>query len=237
MGRILRVGLIGDFRPDVTAHVAIPRALELAGEAVEHAVEPTWLPTPTLANAASTKLSAFDALWCVPASPYESMEGALSAIQFAREDGRPYLGTCGGYQHAIIEYARNVLGLNEAEHAESAPDAAFALIAPLACSLIEVSGQVQLKDGSRVRQVYGRTKIEETYHCRFGLPSRHAAIFSGGPLRITGTDSEGEPRVVELDGHPFFIATAFQPERRALHGEVPALVAAFVRAAASRDAA
>ena len=62
-------------------------------------------------------------MWCVPGSPYHSAEGALAAIRFAREKRRVFLGTCGGFQHALIEFARNVLGVSQAEHAETAPTA------------------------------------------------------------------------------------------------------------------
>src|SRR5204862_344720 len=91
------------------------------------------------------RLSPFDAIWCVPNSPYASMEGALCAIRFARESGRPFLGTCGGFQHTIIEYARNVLGFHEADHAESNPAAALPLISRLACFLLLVAAVLRAR--------------------------------------------------------------------------------------------
>src|SRR5205809_607084 len=81
------------------------------------------------------KLELFHGIWCVPGSPYRSMDGALRANRFARENGRPFLGTCGGFQHAIIESLRNVAGLKHADHAESNPDAKMPVIVRLACSL------------------------------------------------------------------------------------------------------
>src|SRR5690348_13523420 len=128
----LRIGLIGDYSPEILAHVAIPRALDFAASDVGVPVEPVWLATDRLAQDGVAVLSMFDVLWCVPGSPYASMDGALAAIRFARERGVPFLGTCGGFQHALIEYARNVLGLAAADHAESNPDAALPLIVPLA---------------------------------------------------------------------------------------------------------
>src|SRR6266567_3461463 len=121
MTNAIRIGLIGDFNSQVKAHIAIPRAVKLAANALGCEAETFWLATPLLEHNPEQLLSAYDALWCVPASPYESMKGALNAIRFAREHGVPFLGTCGGVQHAIIEYARNVLGLTEADHAESNP--------------------------------------------------------------------------------------------------------------------
>src|SRR6266478_2757884 len=103
----IRVGLIGDYSPDVVAHRAIPLALGMASERAGREVGFEWLPTDALASDA-VRAEDYDGLWCVPASPYVSMEGALNAITYARESGTPFLGTCGGFQHALIEYARNV---------------------------------------------------------------------------------------------------------------------------------
>lgn len=112
--RPIRIALIGDYDPQVTAHQAIPVALEMAAEHSGLNVQWQWLATDDIH--AETPLHRFDGVWCVPASPYRSMDGALLAIRFAREQRRPFLGTCGGFQHAVLEYARNVLGWSDAEH-------------------------------------------------------------------------------------------------------------------------
>jgi len=80
-----------------------------------------------------------------PASPYTSMEGALDAIRYARESRRPFLGTCGGFQHAVIEYARNVCGLRDASHAETHPTAPILVVSPLSCPLVEQSEEIVLQ--------------------------------------------------------------------------------------------
>ena len=132
----LRVGLVGDYNPDVRAHVAIPKALDLTADVTGYKSNVTWVETSALGVNVEEQLRPFDALWCVPASPYADMEGALSAIRFARESGRPFLGMCGGFQHALIEYARNALGLAGADHAETNPTVELALVTPLTCSLV-----------------------------------------------------------------------------------------------------
>ncbi len=230
--RPLRIGLIGDCDSRVTAHRAIPLALATAGGT--RGVRPVWIPTITLTHLRDEALDAFDALWCVPASPYASMEGALRGIRHARQAGIPFLGTCGGFQHAVIEYARNVLGLTDAEHEETSPDAGLTLVSRLSCSLVERTGAVRLREGSRARALYGRETAEETYHCSFGLNPAHRALLDDGRLRMSGEDDEGEARVLELDGHPFFVATLFQPERAALRGHDHPVVRGLVDAAAAR---
>jgi CTP synthase (UTP-ammonia lyase) len=167
----------------------------------------------------------------VPASPYRSTDGALRAIRFAREQGRPFLGTCGGFQHAVLEYARSVLGWVDAEHAETAPDAPLLVVTPLACALVEAQGAVRFRPGSLLRMAYGADEAVEGYRCRYGLNPAFRDALPAGALRVAAEDEAGDVRAVELDGHPFFVATLFQPERAALHGQVPAIVAAFVRAA------
>ncbi|MCI0396455.1 MAG: CTP synthase [Chloroflexi bacterium] len=227
----LSIGLIGDYDEAKPAHVAIPQALALSAQALGCTVGATWLPTPLLEAATATQLAGYDGLWCVPGSPYASMEGALRAIQYARESGRPFLGTCGGCQHALLEYARHVLGYRQADHAESSPETEFPLIAPLACALVETTAGIWLRPGSRVVEIYGQEEIVEAYHCSYGFNNDYLSLFDQGKLRIAGTDAAGEVRVVELDSHPFFVATLFQPERSALGGRVHPLITAYVRAA------
>jgi CTP synthase (UTP-ammonia lyase) len=226
----VRIALVGDYDPDVTAHAAIPRALALAGEVAECEPAADWIATPDLADGAEQRLAPYHAVWCVPASPYASMEGALSAIRFARETGRPFLGTCGGCQHALIEYARDALGLSDADHAESNPEAALQLITPLACALREARDRIRLLAGTRIRAIYGRDEIEEGYNCSYGLNPAFRGLLEASPLHNSGVDEVGDVRVVELEGHPFFVATLFQPERSALAGAPHPLIGAYLRA-------
>lgn len=230
MPDVIRIALVGDYDPAVPAHQAIPRALALAAAATGVPVAHVWVPTEEIT--ADTRIAPYDALWCVPASPYRSTDGALRAIRFAREQGRPFLGTCGGFQHAVLEYARSVLGWADAEHAETAPDAALLVVTPLACALVEALGGVRFRRGSRLREAYGADEAREGYRCRYGLNPAFRDALTAGPLRVAAEDEAGDVRAVELDGHPFFVATLFQPERAALRGEMPPLVAALVRAAA-----
>lgn len=226
------IGLVGDYDPSVPAHQAIPMALQLAANALAVDVDHEWVPTEEITQI--SRLARYDGLWCVPASPYRSMDGALLAIEFARLNLRPFLGTCGGFQHAVIEYARNVLGWADAEHAETAPDAERQVITALACSLIETTGVVRFHPGSRIASAYGVAQASEGYRCRYGLNPDFQAALVSGPLRIAADDEDDEVRAVELDAHPFFVATLFQPERAALRGRLPPLVSAFVRAVARR---
>lgn len=228
------IALVGDHDPEVVAHRAIPKALGLAALSLGRTVDAVWVATERVAADEEEALGHVDAVWCVPASPYRSTEGALAAIRRARERGMPFLGTCGGFQHAVLEFARNVAGIAGAGHAETEPEGEALVISPLACALREVGGRVSFTEGSRLYGIYGPKPVEEEYMCGYGLNPAFRERLEAAGLRFTGFDPEGAVRAMELPGHPFYVATLFQPERAALHGRTPPLVRAFVHAAASK---
>ena len=230
-----RIALIGDYSASVIAHQAIPLALARAcADEGATSVSWDWIQTRDLTDA-PRDLKDFSAVWLVPASPYENTEGALSAVRFARETKRPFLGTCGGFQHALIEFARNVLKLAEADHAESNPNGPLLVVSRLSCSLVEQSRIITFAPHSRLREVFGSDTAEVPYHCNYGPNPAHRAAFEQAGFRLTAWDSEGEPRAAELSAnlHPFFAGTLFQSERDALRGETPPIVRAFVKAVAA----
>lgn len=224
----LHLALIGDYNPDVIAHQAIPVALQRAAEALGLDVQVHWLDTDAITS--TTDLYAFDGFWCVPASPYRDTDGALRAIRFAREQRRPFLGTCGGFQHAVLEYARNVMGWADAEHGELAPHATRAVITPLSCALVEATDTVRLEPYTRIAEAYASLDLQEGYRCRYGINPEFAATLLERDLIPSGRDSAGDLRAVELLNHPFFVATLFQPERAALKGVTPPLAIALLKA-------
>jgi CTP synthase len=223
-----RLALVGNYTPAVTAHRAIPQALTLARDRTGVALEWEWIETETLVDA-PRQLAGHAGVWCVPGSPYRSMEGALAAIRFARESRRPFLGTCGGFQHALLEFARNVLAIAEAEHAETSPGATDLVVTPLACSLVGQEGDITFTPGSQLDRIFGGAGTSEGYHCSYGPNPAYRDRFEAAGLRFTGFDLEGQIRACELAGHPFFLGTLFQAERRALRDESHPLIEAFVR--------
>ncbi|MEV8591047.1 hypothetical protein AB0424_29315 [Streptomyces sp. NPDC051180] len=210
--RTPRIALVGDRSPHVRSHVRVPVLLDALAERDGLALDAYWIPTPDAA--ADGAVTGFDAVWVLPGSPYASEAGALAAIRSAREDGVPFLGTCGGFQHTLLEYARNVCGLERAAHAENDPaaDPGDLLVAPLACSLVGHEGVVRVSPGSLAERALGAERTSERYHCAYGPGTRHLDTLSAHGLRFTGADEEGGVRIAELPSHPFFLATLFQPE-------------------------
>lgn len=234
-----RIALIGDRSTAVRAHERIPQIASRYDDVDLH-----WLPTAELVPA---EVTAFDGVWVVPGSPYADEARVVDAIHAARTGGTPLLGTCGGYQHMVLEFARNVVGV-AARHAESpvageagaheagdgdaggAPSST-ALITELACSLKGRSGQVDVVPGSRAAAALGERSFER-FHCSFGLTAADAEPLVAAGLVLSGTSPEGEPRVVELPGDAFWLGTAFQPELA--DAQPHAVVEAFVTAARGR---
>ena len=228
------VALVGDYNSSVPAHQAIPIALALASAHHGVKINANWVPTSQIQNA-EAELAWYQGIWCVPASPYENTQGALKAIRLARERQIPFLGTCAGFQHALIEYAQNVLGMVNTDHAETSPHASRPLISQLACSLVEAQAEIILEPESLLHKSYGTTRINEQYRCSYGPNPEHEKTLFGGSLYVAARDAVGEVRGGELRGHPFFVGTLFQPERRALRGELPPLVRDFMEALIRRE--
>ncbi|HEX4838337.1 MAG TPA: hypothetical protein VFV03_07440 [Solirubrobacteraceae bacterium] len=232
MARAIAVGVIGEFNPEFPPHVATDAALGHAAEALGVEVDIRWLSTLELENLPTAELASHDALWCAPGSPYRSLDGALRAIRVARESDWPFLGTCGGFQHVVIEYARNVLGFEDAQHAEYDPYASELFISALSCSLVGQTMSVQLAPGSRAADFYGKSNVSEQYYCNFGLNPEHQERLHNGGLRVVGTDQDGEARVVELPGRRFYLATLFVPQLSSQPESPHPLIVAYLRAAA-----
>ncbi len=223
------IALVGDagagYRPE-----AAEQALQHSMSALGSAVEQRWFGSEQAATAQGlAALSECEGVWIVPGSPYKSLEGVLRAIQFAREQGRPLLGTCAGFQHLVLEYARNVLGSDRAAHAEYDAEAKDPLISRLSCSLVGRTQRVTFHPESMIAAVYDRTFSEEQFYCNFGINTEAARSLSG-KLKVVGWDPEGQPRAVELAGHPFFVGTLFIPQYSSTMAQPHPLVSGFIRA-------
>lgn len=226
------IAIVGDYSERHTAHRAIPRALELAREKSQAPVEWEWVATRRIGDA-SRDLAGYSAVWLAPASPYENTQGAIAAVRWAREGRRPFLGTCGGFQHMLLEIAQNVAGIRDAGHEETSPGGPSLIVTALSCSHVEKTGNVHFEPGSLLGSAYGKPEATEGYRCNYGLNPGYRPALEAAGLRFTSWDGAGDVRGAELPSHPFFAGVLFQPERAALRGDVPPLALAFVEAAAS----
>jgi CTP synthase (UTP-ammonia lyase) len=227
----INIGIIGEFDPEFAPHRATNEALHHSAAKLGIDVRVVWLPTVTLEQGAESTLESFDGVWCPPGSPYRSLNGALNAIRVAREQGYPFIGTCGGFQHALLEYARNVLGFKDAQHAEYDSSASNLFISSLRCAVAGKRMRVTIRPGSHASALYRRGEVDEDYYCNFGLNPAYQADIESSGLKITGVDQDGEARIVELPTHRFFLATLFLPQALSTMKNPHPLVNGFVAAA------
>jgi len=220
------IALIGEYDPNFKPHLATNAAIEHSAIQSAIDVDADWVSTDEID---SSLFERYSGIWVTPGSPYKNLDKTLWAIREARENAVPCLGTCGGFQHIIIEYARNVLGFKDAHHAEYDPYASSLFISRLACSLAGQKMQLTFLPGSQIAAIYRATLATEEYYCNFGVNPDHLSALKSGPLKITGSDSEGDVRVVELPEHPFFLGTLFVPQTLSTPENPHPLVTAFLK--------
>ena len=194
----MRIALVGDFKPDVAAHQAIPegagtcRRRRCSAGVAGHRIRP------------ATPLDVYAGFWCVPASPYRSMEGALRVIRFARENRRPFPRHLRWMPACCSGIRAQCFGHLSCRPQGERPATSEPVITNLACALIESSEILRPVPGTRLHQIYGADEIRETYHCSYGLNPDYIPRLEQGGLRIGVLGPNGEPRAVELPNHPFF---------------------------------
>jgi len=228
MSSVIKLGIIGDYdgRP---SHLATEEAVKHCASRLDFIAEWDWIPTDSLENGAADKLSHYDGLWCSPGSPYKSMNGAINAIQFAREHNYPFIGTCGGFQHAVIEYGRNVLHIKELQ------DLSFDLyqsndyIKALSCSLVGQTRQITINKASYLYDIYGEKIITEKYNCNFGLDQSFQTLLNNNGFKIVGMDEDNEARLMAIEKNDFFVATLFQPQLNSTYEKPHPLIIEYIR--------
>jgi CTP synthase (UTP-ammonia lyase) len=144
-------------------------------------------------------------------------------------------------QHALVEYVRNVLGISDADHEESSPDASIKLISKLTCSLVGQERSLRIVPGSRAHAIYAKEEASEIFACNYGLNeafaeqirSKELKVSGQKELKVSGQDEDGTVRVVELPARPFFIATLFVPQKASRSGKPHPLIVSYLKAACS----
>lgn len=211
MESMIKIGIIGDYdgRP---SHLATQEAIRHCAAEAGILCEASWLPTTSFEQGTGDLLNNFDGLWCAPGSPYQSMWGAINAIQFARENNVPFIGTCGGFQHAALEFARDVLLLEELKDSSFDPYSPNIFITSLSCSLVAQTRHIYLNKNTKLHHIYGITEIEEKYNCSFGLIKEFEKRLDQNGFQVAGSDEAGEARILIIERNRFYIATLFQPQ-------------------------
>jgi CTP synthase (UTP-ammonia lyase) len=238
----VRIAVLGDFNPQSHTHWATEAALFHAACWLDFDVEPRWFPTLALESPdAKEHLAHFDGIWGAPGSPFRSATGMLRGIELARRRDLPYLGTCAGFQYALIEFTRNVLGLGDADTAENHCDSQNIVITPVACPLPQrgpdgpkMHGEdaVHAVRGTLVHELCRSDALQGQFFCNFETNPEYVARWEAAGLRVAARGPRNEMRAFDLPDKRFFLATLFQPQLSS-RGEQPhPIVLGYLRACA-----
>jgi CTP synthase (UTP-ammonia lyase) len=225
----MKLAIIGDFNPLSKTHEATNKAIRHSAKYLDIELTAEWIPTDNIANNRDKIFNDYNGFWIAPGGPYKSMDGVLEVIQFARVNHIPAFGTCGGFQQMAIEFARNILHITDAQHAEYDPNASKLLIKPLSCSLAGQTLNIIITDHDSItRRVFNTGSVTEKYYCNFGLDPEYQSQVDQAGFKVVGVDEAHEARILELTGHPFFIATLFVPQDNSTFETPHKLVTEFI---------
>jgi CTP synthase (UTP-ammonia lyase) len=168
--------------------------------------------------------------------PYRDDDIAFGAIRNCLATGTPFLGTCGGFQYACVELARSRAGVGAAASAELAPDGEALVVVPLSCTLYGERRTVTPVPGTRLAAICGETRFAGYHHCGYGLSDAYVPLLRDAGIVISAHAPDAGVEAIELPEHPFFLATAFQPQVGSSDsGALHPLLAALLAAAGARS--
>ncbi|MFI5085609.1 MAG: CTP synthase [Actinomycetales bacterium] len=251
----VEIALVGKYIDLPDAYLSVTEALRAGGFANNAKVKLRWVPSDECAtpDGAAKALDGVDAI-CVPGGfGIRGLEGKLGALTFARETQLPALGLCLGLQCMVIEYARNVVGLDAASSSEFDPDSKYPVIATMAEQQDIVAGrgdmggtmrlglyEAKLLEGSVVAETYGTTTASERHRHRYEVNNKYRDQLSAQGLVFSGTSPDGMlVEYVELprEVHPYYVATQAHPELSSRPTRPHPLFAGLVEAALDRQRA
>jgi CTP synthase len=247
--RKVRVAVVGKYTDYADSYKSVQEALIHGGIANDVGVEIAWTSSDLFTDAARAKelVAQFDAILVPGGFGVRGVEGMVECIKAAREQQVPFFGICLGMQIAIIEFARNVCGIDDSNSSEFAPECANPVISLLESqqNVKDMGGTMRLgayacrlKPGSKAAEIYGQPEISERHRHRYEVSNQYRDTFQNAGMRLSGLSPDGSlVEMIELPAHPYFVACQFHPELKSRPTRPHPLFSAFVAAAAQRAAA
>jgi CTP synthase len=249
----VRIALVGKYVALEDAYLSVSESLRHAGFHHGVRVEIDWVDSEALTNAprsaqraAADRIAAADGILIPGGFGGRGIEGKIVAARIAREQLIPYLGICLGMQIAVAEFARHVAGMDGANSTEFDPETPFPVIdlLPEQKEIADMGGTmrlgadpIKLHDATRIRELYGEAVVYERHRHRYEVNNLLRKRLQGAGLIVSGTSpDERLVEAIELDGHPFFVASQFHPEFKSRPERPAPLFRDFVAAALSRTA-
>jgi len=238
----VKIALVGKYIELHDAYLSVAEALKHGGIANRTEVDIKWVDSEKLEEKeVGDELSDVDGILVPGGFGHRGTEGKIKAIRYARENKIPYLGLCLGMQLAIIEFARNVCGLREADSTEFTPDTKDPIICllPDQDGVEDIGGTLRLgaypctlKDDSIASKLYGKKNISERHRHRYEVNNSYRDILIGNGMVLSGQSPDGRiVEMIEIDDHPFYVATQAHPEFKSRPDEPHPLFRGLVEAA------
>ena len=248
----ISIALVGKYVDLTESYKSLSEALIHAGIHTGCGIKIHYVDSESIENNGTAALEGMDAILVPGGFGKRGVEGKIKAIRYARENKVPYLGICLGMQLAVIEYARNVVGLTGAHSTEFDSESPHPVIA-LITEWQDRDGRVEqrdensnlggtmrlggqecvLREGSEVRKVYGAERIIERHRHRYEVNNHYLPRIEAAGMRVSGVSAKDELcEMIELPGHPWFVGCQFHPEFTSTPRTGHPLFNAFVRAAA-----
>jgi CTP synthase len=238
----VRIGIVGKYVGLPDAYLSVAEALRHAAAGQGLRLDLVWVPSDELTGLlADSYLEDLDGIVIPGGFGYRGVEGKIQAIRYARENNVPLLGLCLGLQASVIELARNVLGLAEANSTEFDPSTPHPVI-DLMASQEEVENKggtmrlglyaAKLAEGSKVRELYGQELVYERHRHRWEVNNRYRKELEKAGMRLSGLSPDDNlVEYIELVDHPFFVGTQAHPEFRSRPDMPHPLFTGLIRAA------
>ena len=241
----VEIGLVGKYVALHDAYLSVAEALRHAGYSLDAEVKIRWIDSETLtARNVGQALSGLDGIIVPGGFGKRGIEGMILSARYARENKIPYFGICLGMQIAVIEYARNVLGLADADSGEFSPDSAHKVIDFMPGQSDEISkgGTLRLgaypcciRPGTTMERCYGAREISERHRHRYELNNDYRDALASHGLTLSGVSPVGQlVETVELSERSFYVGVQYHPEFKSRPNRPHPLFLGFVGAAKAR---
>ncbi len=244
----VRIAVVGKYTDYTDSYKSVQEALIHGGIANDVGVDIQWMSSDNFSNPERSAqiLAGVDGVLVPGGFGVRGVEGMVEAIRSARETGIPFFGICLGMQTAIIEFARNVAGLDDSHSSEFAPECAHPVISLMESQqhVTDMGGTMRLgaypcrlARGSRAAEIYGQPEVSERHRHRYEVSNKYRDLFVEHGLRLSGLSPDGQlVEIVELPSHPWFVGCQFHPELQSRPTRPHPLFAGFIAAAASKRA-
>ena len=240
-GEEVEIALIGKYTALKDSYISHKESLRYAGAVLGCRVKVRWIEAPDLEDSGTVNdLEGVNGVLVPGGFGNRGAEGKIMSAKWAREQKIPYLGVCFGFQLATIEFARNVLGLNGANSAELDPESPHPVvnILPEQEGVNDMGATMRLGDHEvnvskgKAKELYGKDRISERYRHRYEINPEYIEQIEAKGMKYTGRDLSGRRmEILELEGHPYFVASQFHPEFKSRPDEPSPLHLGLVKAA------